>query len=150
MAEPELVLGEKFTDDRGTLIAFNALDMSVIVRSYEILPSSDSIIRAWQGHLREKKWLYCTAGSFLVNLVKLDTFDAPTDTVPCQQFILRAEDPQVLMIPGGYANGFKALEPDSRLQVYSNFTLAESQADDQRYPLEHWNVIWDPKNMKQA
>ena len=42
------------------------------------------------------------------------------------------------MIPGGYANGFRALEPHSKLIVFSNFTVEESSSDDYRFSKELW------------
>lgn len=142
MAEPQIIQGKKFSDNRGTLIAFNDLDLSSVVRTYEIIPASDSIVRAWQAHKEEEKWFHCTAGAFLVNLIKLDNFDTPAEHLDATQYILRASEPQVLCVPGGYANGFKALEPNSILQVYSNFSLRESAADDYRFPGDTWNANW--------
>lgn len=142
MLTPQIIHGQEFSDNRGKLIAFNDLDLTEVVRSYEVLPKSESIIRAWQAHRHEKKWFYCKTGSFLVHLIKIDNFDAPADNLSSHQFHLNAKRPQILMIPGGYANGFKALEPDSSLQVYSNFTLQQSAGDDYRFSEEKWAANW--------
>ncbi|NND15360.1 MAG: hypothetical protein HKN89_03445 [Eudoraea sp.] len=145
MVEPKIILGKTYSDNRGTLIAFNDLDLSKIVRIYEIIPASESTIRAWQAHKNENKWFHCTAGAFLVNLINLDNFESPKEELPSTQYYLKASMPQVLHIPGGYANGFKALEPNSVLQVYSNFSLEESASDDYRFPGEKWNANWQSK-----
>ena len=145
MIEPGLLSGNVFSDTRGKLFAFNDFDMSEIVRCYTILPSSESVIRAWQAHQLEKKWFHCTEGAFLVNLLKIDKFESPAEDLAPEQFYLYAEQPQILAIPGGYANGFRSLKPNSQLIVYSNLTVAESAADDYRYSKEKWNVNWHNK-----
>lgn len=43
---------------------------------------------------------------------------------------------EVLSIPPGYYNGFRALEEDSLLVVYSDASLEESSADDFRLSIE--------------
>jgi dTDP-4-dehydrorhamnose 3,5-epimerase-like enzyme len=136
-------MGEQFTDDRGSLNFFNAFDMSEIKRLYEIEPYDESIIRAWQGHRYEKKWLYCSSGSFVINLIELDDFETPSNDIVPKRFLLEAKKPSILEISGGYANGFKATQPDSKLVVFSNFNLEESKVDDFRYPLHLWKVAWD-------
>lgn len=142
MMEPRVLSGKLFSDTRGKLFAFKNFDLSEIVRCYEILPSSISVIRAWQAHQEEKKWFYCLAGAFIVNLIKIDNFEKPSEKLVTAKFCLRANKPKILAVPGGYANGFRSLEPDSRLMVYSNFTIEESGADDYRYQSEKWNANW--------
>ena len=65
----DLIKGNEFIDERGALRFFNDFDMGKVVRFYEIAPANTEIIRAWQGHQHEKKWFYCLAGSFVINLV---------------------------------------------------------------------------------
>ena len=137
-----LILGERFSDNRGSLNFFNAFNMSEITRLYEIEPIDPNIIRAWQGHQYEKKWFYCSAGSFVINLIKLDDFETPSSNIVSQRFLLEAEKPSILEISGGYANGFKANEKNSKLMVFSNFGLEESKNDDFRYDLKTWSVEW--------
>jgi dTDP-4-dehydrorhamnose 3,5-epimerase len=50
--------------------------------------------------------------------------------------LLNASQPAVLAILGGYLNGFKALEENARLWVFSDFDLEASKADDIRFSLE--------------
>ena len=143
MSLPRHIEGSSFSDERGKLQFFNTFDMREIVRFYEISPSDTQTIRAWQGHQNEKKWLYCNAGSFRVHLIKLDDWHNPSKDLLSEQFVLNAKNPTVLAIPGGYANGFKAMEEGSKLLVFSNFGLDESKADDFRYPPEKWDVDWE-------
>jgi len=142
MAFHHLIQGASFRDERGDLNFFNTFDMSDIVRMYEISPSETSTIRGWQGHKKEKKWFYCNSGSFIVNLVQVDDFDAPSKTIRPEQFVLESKKPSILEISGGYATGFKAQEEHSKLLVFSNFSLEESKNDDFRFPVEYWQAKW--------
>jgi len=134
--------GANFSDERGGLNFFNDFDMSEIVRMYEIMPSDTTTLRGWQSHKKEKKWFYCNAGSFVLNLVKVDDFDTPSNSIRPERFLLEAVHPSVLEISGGYATAFKAEEENSKLIVFSNFTLEESKNDDFRFPLEQWAAEW--------
>ena len=87
MVSHRLIMGERFSDDRGSLNFFNAFDMSEITRLYEIEPIDSNVIRAWQGHQYEKKWFYCSAGSFVINLIKLDDFETPSSNIVSQRFL---------------------------------------------------------------
>ena len=138
----KLIQGSNFYDERGGLRFFNNFNMTEIVRMYEILPGDTHTIRAWQCHQREKKWFYCHAGSFIMNLIQIDDFEAPSKDVVPKRIELRSETPSVLEISGGYATGFKAQEENSRLIVFSNFSLEESKNDDFRFPVDHWSVKW--------
>ncbi len=137
-----LIQGDTFTDERGKLRFANTFDMSEVVRFYEILPKDQKNIRAWQGHEFEKKWFHCISGSFVINIVKVDDFEKPSQSLDPMRFEIGSEKPNILAVPGGYATGIKANEPDSRLQVFSNFGLEESSIDDYRYPLEKWSAKW--------
>ncbi len=116
--------------------------MKEIIRFYEITSNSNDIIRAWQGHKNEKKWFYCNAGSFVVNLVKIDDFDAPSNHLKPIRFLLDANQPTVLEVSGGYATGFKSNRDNSKLLVFSNSSLEESVQDDFRFPVEKWPANW--------
>ncbi len=142
MVFQNLIQGSAFSDDRGVINFFNSFNMSEIVRMYEISPSNITIKRGWQGHKAEKKWFYCHTGSFVVNLIKLDNFESPSDHLKPKNLILNGDDPRVLEISGGYATAFKAIEESSKLLVFSNFSLEESKNDDFRYPIEKWEAKW--------
>jgi dTDP-4-dehydrorhamnose 3,5-epimerase len=131
----ELIRGDRFADDRGALDFFNSLDLTEVVRMYRIRPADTRTIRAWQGHQREQKWFYCLSGSFVVNLVPLSEFTHMTSGNPPEIYTLRADLQDILRIPGGYVNGFRAAEPDSELLVFSDCTLEASKADDYRFDL---------------
>jgi len=58
--------------------------------------------------------------------------------LPLLHFELNAAKPGVLHIPGGYASGFRALVPNSRMIVYSDMNLEDSKLDDLRFDKSFW------------
>ena len=142
MKDYALIQGEIYEDDRGALRFVNDFNMAEIIRFYEIAPKNEDIIRAWQGHEYEKKWFHCLAGSFVINLVAIDNIKNPSNQLVPQRIELEAGSPQILEVPGGYATGIKASSNNSRLQVFSNYGLEASAADDYRFPLDKWSAVW--------
>ena len=140
--EHQIIQGNIFSDDRGLLSFVNDFSLKPIVRFYEITPKDSSLIRAWQAHKKESKWFYCSQGAFMVKIIKLDSFENPSDNLTVFSFELNANNPQILFIPGGYANGFKALSDESKLIVYSNFELEASKLDDYRFETNKWINRW--------
>jgi dTDP-4-dehydrorhamnose 3,5-epimerase-like enzyme len=138
----KLISGNRFLDDRGLLSFINDFSLKHIIRFYEIAPKNTTIVRAWQAHKNECKWFYCTHGSFKVKVVKLDSFENPSDDLDVFTYELNSEIPQVLYIPSGYANGFKAISDDSKLMIFSDFDLEASKLDDFRYETEKWTKNW--------
>ena len=142
MQQAGIIVGKKFSDLRGSLFAFNDFDMSQVVRFYEIAPANTELIRGWQGHLKEKKWFHCLKGSFMINIIELGDNESSKNTLEPVKVILSDRDPEVLFVPQGCATAIKAIEENSRIQVFSNFTLEESKNDDIRFPLDQWSVNW--------
>ena len=136
---PDLITGSLHFDHRGLLISFNEFFMHEVKRMYAINPSPE-IIRAWQGHRIEKKWFFCVQGEFEVKLIKLEDFESPSSQLYATTFFLKAQEPQVLFIPGGYANGFRATKDASQLLVFSNFSSKDSLNDDYRFEQNYWDV----------
>lgn len=137
-ATPKLIDGGIFTDDRGSLQFVNDFDMSVIKRMYFTTHPFTDTIRAWQGHKIEKRWFFCVKGSFKVKLVKIDDWNNPSEECELFEFQLLESKPQVLYIPNGYANGFKAIEKNSKLMILSNYGLNEIEDDHYRYDNTKW------------
>lgn len=144
MPLPELLEASAFHDQRGVLNAWAAFDLKSIVRMYAIEPANTNIIRAWQGHFKERKWFYAASGSFEVQTIPIDP-SGKLDTDQRYKWMLNAADSPVLAIPGGYLNGFKSLEASSRLLVFSDFDLEVSKADDIRFSLEE--IPWTDSNL---
>jgi dTDP-4-dehydrorhamnose 3,5-epimerase-like enzyme len=138
----EAVPGGLAVDDRGSLSYVNDFDMSLFTRFYIVKNHSKGFIRAWHGHRFEAKGVMAVQGSALVAGVKVDNWDAPSTTLPQERFVLSSSKPSVLIIPPGYANGFKSLSDDLILMFFSSSTLEESGKDDIRFASKTWNP-WD-------
>lgn len=136
--QPTLLRAGRHRDERGILSFFNDLSLTPVQRMYWIDQKKTDVIRAWQAHRVEQKWFMAAAGKFLVAVVQPDDWKNPSRKLPVTTFILEADEPAVLHIPGGYANGFRALTPDSRLLVFSDAGMEESKADDFRFDKDLW------------
>ena len=140
----EILEASAFQDQRGVLNAWADFDLKPIVRMYAIETANTSIIRAWQGHFKERKWFYVTSGGFEVQTIPIDESGKP-DSGQRKMWKLRVVDSAVLAIPGGYLNGFRALEESSRLLIFSDFDLKASKADDIRFSLDE--IPWTESNL---
>ena len=137
-----IIQGGTHQDERGRLIFFNEFDMSTVKRFYVIEHTAIETVRAWQGHKKEEKWFYVISGGFKVVLVQPDDWENPSQDLKPEEYVLKAEDNRVLYIPGGRANGFKALSPGSKMIVFSSFTVAESANDNYRFDKKMW-CAWE-------
>ena len=135
---PIIFKGEKYTDTRGTLSFANDFDLSNVKRMYTIFHPDKNIVRAWQGHERESKWFRCIFGSFVVAWKKIDDFNNPNDLPLAEFSILKDDEPSVLFIPPGYANGLKALTDNSEIMVFSDYYLGESLDEKIRFDKDLW------------
>ena len=136
--KPEIIKGGLFNDQRGTMRFVNDFRLEDVKRFYLIKHPDTSVVRAWQGHQFEKKYFYPVSGSFVVAWVKMDDFENPSDHLIPEYHILSANNNEVLSVPKGYANGLKALEPDSEIMVFSDMSLDESVKENIRYPADKW------------
>jgi dTDP-4-dehydrorhamnose 3,5-epimerase len=131
--------GGSFSDNRGVVDFYNTFDLSEVKRMYTISPTC-GVIRAWQGHRIEKKWFYVVQGSFEIQLCKVN-FWSPLTIENREKITLSESSNLILEIPGGYLNGFVALEESSKMIVFSDYSLEDSKNDDYRIKLE--NVLWE-------
>lgn len=135
---PALISGGSHQDERGKLIFFNELDLKPVRRFYTIEHPDTKVVRAWQAHKVEQKWFYVIAGTFKMVIVQPDDWDNPSQELEFKEFILKSESNQVLHVPGNYATGFIALEANSKMMVFSDFTVLEAPGDDFRFPNNMW------------
>lgn len=143
MAEkPSIIKGGSFSDERGTMRFVNDFKFTDVKRFYLIKHPDATIIRAWQGHQLEKKYFYPISGSFVIAWVKIDNFENPSDNLIPEYHILSAESSEILSVPKGYANGLKALEPNSEIMIFSDMSLEDSVSENRRYPAEKW-IDWE-------
>jgi len=134
----EVIVGGLHVYERGKLSFANDFDMSAIRRFYLIQQNDVNVVRAWQGHKVEKKWFFCVAGIFIINVIKIDNWDEPASILQVESFVLNVESPKVLVVPGGHVTGIKALIKDSSLMVFSDMNTQDSKDDDYRYHKNLW------------
>ncbi len=125
-------------DERGSMHFVNDFHFDDVKRFYFIKHPDTRIVRAWQGHQFEKKYFFTITGIFVVAWVKIDNFTNPSFNLIPEYHILSHQNCEVLFIPKGYANGLKALEPDSEIMIFSNLSLEESIKEGIKYPSELW------------
>ena len=140
--EPTIIKGGIFSDERGTMRFVNDFRFSDVKRFYFIRHPDTSIVRAWQGHQFEKKYFYPISGSFVIAWVKIDDFENPSDNLIPEYHILSSDNSEILSVPKGYANGLKALEPDSEVMILSDTSLEDSVKENIRYPADKW-LDWE-------
>lgn len=116
--KPTIINGGSHTDQRGTIAFVNDFHFEGVDRFYTIHHPTTTIIRAWQGHVQESKYYYPIKGSWLIAWVKMD-FTLPEAEWKAEHIILKAADNKMIFLPPGYANGFRALEPDSIITGFS-------------------------------
>lgn len=138
VSEPKIIKGNQFKDHRGVVSFVNDFDMSLIKRMYTIKHSSVDVVRAWQGHKVETKYFKCLKGSFLFAVVPINNWVTPSKNLVPKKFILEAKKNEILNIPKGFANGFKALEVGSELLVFSDKDLNDSKNDQYKFNENLW------------
>ena len=70
---------------------------------------------------------------------RISNWKKPNKDQPIDKFILSEKKPKLLFIPGGYANGFKTLEKNTKILIYSTSTISQSTKDDYRFESKYWN-----------
>ena len=143
--------GKRFQDDRGVVIYNNDFDMSEIKRSY-IIEHDRRFIRAFHGHLHERKWVQVLEGRFKIVVFKLMEINEIDTWVPelCTQEVHYLEnDGDVLAIPAGFTNGFQNLTTSGKIQFFSDKTVEESLGDDIRSKWDSTGgLIWELENYR--
>ena len=127
-------------DDRGDIIHCNEFDFAQkkIKRFYQITNNNINFVRAWHGHKKEEKFLLVLKGAFKICAVKIDNWKSPSKKLPVKDFVINANSPKILNIPGGYAHGTQNLKVGSKLLVFSTFSLQQSIRDDYRFKSDLW------------
>jgi dTDP-4-dehydrorhamnose 3,5-epimerase len=148
--KPQIIQGGNFIDHRGEMRFVNDFKFDDVVRFYFIKHPDVHFVRAWQGHQFEKKYFYPITGSFVVAWVKIDNFEHPSPDLVPEYHIINALKSEIVMIPKGYANGIKALEPNSELMIFSDMEVKESVKEKIRFEARLW-FDWEnckPLNLK--
>ena len=135
---PKIIKGDIASDNRGSISFVNDFKFENIKRFYVVENSEDNPIRAWHGHKKDIKHFYCVKGSFLVSYVKIDDWENPSKNLVVHHTTLDDKESKILVIPAGYANSIKAIEPGSKLISFSILDMDEASDDSVRYPADTW------------
>ncbi len=145
--KPVLIEGGIAIDDRGRLIFVNDFDFKGVKRFYMIENLSTDVIRAFHGHRKDAKYILVISGSAIVAAVEMNDCRHPNKNNKVYRFVLSSRKPCILYIPSSYANGFKALEQNTKIIFFSTSSLEESENDDFRFPYDYWGkAIWEVDN----
>jgi dTDP-4-dehydrorhamnose 3,5-epimerase-like enzyme len=134
----QITEGGLFSDSRGSVAFINDFNLSPIKRFYLISHPNTDVIRAWQGHKIERKWFFCTKGSFEIKVIKIDTWEHPSKDLHINNHVLNANKSQVLAVNKGCCTAIRALEKNASLLVFSDKTLEEAKNDDFRFDKNYW------------
>lgn len=145
--KPKIIEGGLSVDDRGVLSFSNDFNFEDVKRFYLVENFSTDTVRAFHGHLKEEKYCLVTSGSAIIALVEMDDIKKPNKKNEIYRFILSTKKPNLIHFPAGYANGFRALEPNTKIMFFSTSSLSESSKDDYRFPANYWgDNIWEVTN----
>lgn len=136
---PRLIEGGLAIDDRGALAFVNEFSFEAVKRFYIASNHRSGFVRAWHGHRREAKYVLALGGAALVAAVRIDDWQNPGRSLPVQRYVLSEQQPALLYIPPGYANGFMSLKAETKLLFLSTATLEQSRGDDFRYDARYWD-----------
>lgn len=139
MDEPKLLKGAISVDDRGSVSFVNEFDFAGVKRFYMIRNHKQGFIRAWHGHKREAKYFTVVKGSALICGIQIDNWANPSKDLKVHRFVLSENNPTVLYLPAGFANGAMSLTEDAQTMVFSTSTLQESMQDDIRFESHYWD-----------
>jgi len=126
-------------DNRGQIRFVNDFDMLLVRRFYIIKNADTDLIRGWRAHRIEQRWFYVLSGSFAIDIVEVDDWVNTSADLPVQREILKSEDQRVFHLCAGYATAFQALDPNSELLVFSDYSIDNATNDDYTYPLNYFH-----------
>ena len=136
-------------DDRGILRAIEYFPEDV-KRAYMIQNYNNDVVRAFHGHRFEKKWLFVIQGDIQLCTLKIEDYENKDLLYPdyvTTQYFGSIFLNQLIEIPAGYFQGWKALTNDTIVMFLSNKTVEESKTDDIRLP---WDIfgkeLWNAEN----
>lgn len=133
----EFIKGASHIDHRGKLLFNNNFDLRDIKRMYFIENCNEEIVRGWQGHKIEQRWLCAVYGVFKISLVKVDDWTRPSRELQVYNQIIQSETFEILHVPSGYVTAIRAEEPFSKLLLFSDYLLGDVE-DEYRFDLGYF------------
>lgn len=134
----EFIVGGIAKDTRGQVRFVNDFDMSLVKRFYIIKNADTELIRGWRAHRIEQRWFYVLSGCIVVDIVEIDNWKKTSYDLPVRREIFNASEHNVIHVSAGYATAFQALEADSELLVFSDYSIDNAANDDYTYPLDYF------------
>lgn len=134
----QFIQGGIAKDHRGQIRFVNDFDMEEVKRFYVIKNVDTDFVRGWRGHRIEKRWFYVLSGSFLVSIVRVNDWENASRNLPVENQILKADDSRLLHVAEGHCTAFQAMEKDSELLVFANFSIENSKNDDYTWPIDYF------------
>ncbi|MDP3881067.1 MAG: dTDP-4-dehydrorhamnose 3,5-epimerase family protein [bacterium] len=142
--EPHILEGGLGEDERGRVRFVNPFEFKDVKRFYMIENAPDRPIRGLHGHMEEAKYVFLPHGRALLVAVPIDHHETPSKDVKIHKFELNADQPKVVYIPPGYANGMKMYDPDTKIIFFSTKTLEEAKDDYFHFDHNYWgSEIWE-------
>ncbi len=135
-----LIEGNIFRDKRGLLKYNNEFDLSEIKRLYIIQNDNKNIIRGWQGHKIEQRWFTSILGIFKINLIQIDNWEKPSQSLIYKSYILDSKKLCVLHVPPGFVSSIQSLTIPSKLLVFADYRLNEIN-DNYRYDINYFKSL---------
>lgn len=132
------IKGGVAADHRGEIRFVNDFDMTNVKRFYIITNADTELVRGWRAHRIEERWFYVLSGAFVVDIVKIDSWDEASRNLPVEQEVMKASEQRVLHVPVGYGLAWRALEPNSELLVFANSKIEDAKLDDYTYPVDYF------------
>lgn len=145
---PCMIKGGLAVDDRGILRFVNDWSPSLarVQRFYQVQNHQAGFVRAWHGHVRGSKYVFCSQGAALVLITQLPAIGLPGEDIDLEyvhRFVLSSATPGILYIPPNNYNGFKTLTEDTSLMFFTNTTMEEDKTDDLRLDWDRFGTkIW--------
>lgn len=138
MTKPTILKGNHHQDERGIIKFNNDFNAFGIKRVYTIKNVDEDFIRSWQGHQIEQRWFSAILGSFKIKLIAPDHWETPAKNLPILEFILTANNLNVLHIPPGFISSIQATEKNSTLLVFADYELGALK-DEYRFPTNYFD-----------
>lgn len=113
-------------DSHGEIRFVNEFDTSLIRRFYSINNLNIDSVRGWRRHKIENRWFYPILGSFILQLLQIDDWQNPSQTLSVSQELLTASGDRLLHIPNGYTTTVQSIEEDSQLLVFADSVVADA------------------------
>ena len=134
MDEIKRIEGGTHTDIRGTVSFVNGCSLADVKRFYILEQSRENPVRAWMGHVHERKWFIPVVGRMTVVLRRLLHPDTgPAMDPKYEIFTLDAAAPVAIVVPAGYCSGFRSETPGAKVLVFSDKSLDEASGDMVRF-----------------